>query len=300
MKEDFAAIAAQVRHDLCRHQVSEREHVIVDLLLRLSLDIGRPVARLPDKGFTAVTGISKGNVSTLLDGLVASRMISTSSKSSNESSNEYRVLPRGAHHEWLVRPRKAVADQERALAYLAAMQTVEQSELIPRDKSLSEAIADLAVETAAVAESRTGRFPNREPSQFPNREPVPESGTKPPPSIYEYSRSSVLEKRDLSFSSTRVSREPNGEDRHWLLGKLRRLTRLEAEIMRPQNDHQRRMGRLFWELEQKDVEWLKGALGDLVDRTDIPNKPAWFNRVMTSRLQEIHESRPGDRVAAPA
>ena len=109
-----------------------------------------------------------------------------------------------------------------------------------------------------------------------------------------YSRSSVLEKKidpdrvEKAGPVARLAR--SGGDREWLLAKLKRLPRVEQEIMKPQDGDQQRMGRLFWEAEESDTEWLKGILGDLVDRTDISNKAAWLNRSLTSRLKASHPS----------
>lgn len=81
-------------------------------------------------------------------------------------------------------------------------------------------------------------------------------------------------------------------EREWLVNKLRRIPRLEAEVMRPQNDFQRRISRMFWELEGKDCEWLKGIIGDLADRTDVPNKAAWFNTAATTYLRSLQANEP--------
>lgn len=95
------------------------------------------------------------------------------------------------------------------------------------------------------------------------------------------SRARVLE-------GTRSLSEP---DRAYLLAKLARMPRVEQEILRPQDADQRRMGRLFWELEQSDPAWLRDRVGGLPDRHEIGNKAAWLNRAMSSRAAMMQAGR---------
>jgi len=76
-------------------------------------------------------------------------------------------------------------------------------------------------------------------------------------------------------------------DREYLLGKLNRVPKLASEVLRPGDKHQRRISRLFWQLEHADPQWLAGVLGDLADRTEITNKAAWFNRAVTARVKML-------------
>lgn len=146
-----------------------------------------------------------------------------------------------------------------------------------------------------------------------NRNPVlpavahrPESGCT---EIEDRDRSVLIEKegsfsrvsRDREGSRKGVSGPPSpvsslpGEDagavgqsfnggREWLLAKLKRIPRLEAEVLRPQGQQQERIARLFWELEGSDPDWLRSTIGDLADDTAIGNKAAWFNIAATRRV----------------
>ena len=114
----------------------------------------------------------------------------------------------------------------------------------------------------------------------------------------------VIEK-DRSFSrldrdrgrSSASHREGKGAGggREYVLTKLRRIPRLEAEVMRPQTDGQRRLSRIFWEMEQADSDWLERTLAELADNTAILNKAAWFNTAV-SKLVEM--KRDAGRVGA--
>jgi integrase len=90
-------------------------------------------------------------------------------------------------------------------------------------------------------------------------------------------RDPLLENKEIS-----CSRVIEGGTRAYLLQKLKRLPRIEAEVLRPQNEQQQRMHRLFWELEQKDPRWLEATVAELVERTDVGNKASWLNTAMTS------------------
>ncbi len=157
---DWRALSDLVRHDLFRHQVSERECVIVDLLLRLSFDLGRSIAKVPRlEDFSAVTGISKGNALGTLQRLVDKRIILA-------EAGGYRILPRTVNHHWGASPRMNLAAAEKALMLLRALQSENQPDLIPRDPTLRDAIAEQAIQQArAVPESGTIAFPNQEPSR---------------------------------------------------------------------------------------------------------------------------------------
>jgi hypothetical protein len=157
---DWRALSDLVRHDLFRHQVSERECVIVDLLLRLSFDLGRSIAKVPRlEDFSAVTGISKGNVLGVLQRLVDKRVILA-------EAGGYRVVPRTVNHHWSVSPRMNLVAADKALVLLRALQSENQPELLPRDPTLRDAIAEQAIQQArAVPESGTTSFPNQEPSR---------------------------------------------------------------------------------------------------------------------------------------
>lgn len=104
-----------------------------------------------------------------------------------------------------------------------------------------------------------------------------------------------VKEEDLTrVPSTRVApdsgegaREDGQCDRAYLLAKLARMPRVEAEILRPQNGAQRRMGRLFWELERMDPQWLADRVGELPDRHEVPNKAAWLNRAMSERTKVL-------------
>ncbi len=116
----------------------------------------------------------------------------------------------------------------------------------------------------------------------------------------------VIEK-DRSFSrldrdrgrSSASHREGKGAGggREYVLTKLRRIPRLEAEVMRPQTDGQRRLSRIFWEMEQADSDWLERTLAELVDNTAILNKAAWFNTAV-SKLVEMKRRGDAGRVEA--
>jgi hypothetical protein len=79
----------------------------------------------------------------------------------------------------------------------------------------------------------------------------------------------------------------SSNDRQWLLAKLRRAPKLEAEILRPQDDQQRRMARMFWQLEVVALDWLKAFLGDAVDNPAIRNHAAHFNAAATEYLRTL-------------
>ena len=110
----------------------------------------------------------------------------------------------------------------------------------------------------------------------------------------------VIEK-DRSFSrldrdrGAEAEREKRSGGREYVLTKLRRIPRLEAEVMRPQTDGQRRLSRIFWEMEQADADWLERTLAELADNTAILNKAAWFNTAV-SKLVEM--KRHAGRVEA--
>ena len=94
-----------------------------------------------------------------------------------------------------------------------------------------------------------------------------------------------------------AEREKRSGGREYVLTKLRRIPRLEAEVMRPQTDGQRRLSRIFWEMEQADSDWLERTLAELVDNTAILNKAAWFNTAV-SKLVEMKRRGDAGRVEA--
>jgi hypothetical protein len=112
-------------------------------------------------------------------------------------------------------------------------------------------------------------------------------------------RSVLIEKiRSNDRDGDGISRLGRENERAYLLQKLKLMPRVQQEIMRPQNDDQRRMGRLFWKAEEKDVEWLKGIIGDLSTRTDVANKAAWLNKSLTTRFEASASQRPGRAIPA--
>lgn len=158
VEPDWPAIAAHVRQDIFRHHLSEREMVILDVLLRLSFDLGRAAAKVPRlEDFFACTGISKGNALGTLQRLVDKRILMA-------EAGAYRLLPRTADHHWSVSPRMNLGAAEKALLLLRALQSENQPELLPRDPTLRDALAEQAVAQAAagVPESGTQKFPNQE------------------------------------------------------------------------------------------------------------------------------------------
>ena len=80
-----------------------------------------------------------------------------------------------------------------------------------------------------------------------------------------------------------------------MLTKLRRIPRLEAEVMRPQTDRQRRLSRIFWEMEQADADWLERTLAELADNTAILNKAAWFNTAVSKLVEMKRDAGMGRR-----
>lgn len=185
----------------------------------------------------------------------------------------------------------------------------------------------LATEEPGLAAALAGVVDGEDPSPWPsppggsmepesgaNRNPVggqtgirsqPESGLKPESGrVAPESGSARASDRDRSgtrekeITSSRVPDRDRGEpesgltvDRLYLLNKLRRMHRLEQEILKPQSGFQERMGRLFWELEGADAEWLRGRMGELADRRDIVNKSAWLNKSMTARVAFLRAQR---------
>lgn len=150
----------------------------------------------------------------------------------------------------------------------------------------------LATEAPGLAEVLAALARQPDSGAPTNRIPVPDSG---------------VDRADRDRSGTRekgiyFSRVPDREDRvepdsgdagarAYLLTKLRRMHRLEQEILKPQSGFQERMGRLFWELECADANWLMERVGELADRVDIRNKSAWLNRTMTSRVAMLRAKR---------
>lgn len=104
----------------------------------------------------------------------------------------------------------------------------------------------------------------------------------------------VIEK-DRSFSRLDRDRGAAIGGREYVLTKLRRIPRLEAEVMRPQTDGQRRLSRLFWEMEQADSEWLERTLAELADNTAILNKAAWFNTAVSKLVEMKRDAGMGRR-----
>lgn len=112
----------------------------------------------------------------------------------------------------------------------------------------------------------------------------------------------LLEKKESLFSSTPIEiegvpksgtvMESDGfpGERRYLLEKLARMWRLEQEILKPQDERQRRMSRIFFELERDDSAWLVKTLGHLASLTQPMNKAAWLNVAMTSRMKMLKET----------
>lgn len=296
---DYPAVAAAVRADLWRHQVAEREHLLVEIILRLSFDHGRAVARVGRlEDFHPVTGFSRGNVCELLRALGLMRIVDVAGET-------YRVLPRTAHHHWLVKPRFELGREARAMALLCSLQTETQPDLLPRDKTLREQMAELAVESALEHEAPRAEPALRPAPPFPNQErigsrirngSVPESGTAAPPSSTEISvleiSNSDLMSSGRSFERTQLTGRAKGRFEQaatdqaigvtahyradgYVMGKLERRPRLRTELM----DGKTPTARKFAVLYARQPDQARALLGAAIEIGDKPggNAAAYLN-----------------------
>lgn len=184
--------ARAIRDQLRQFHFSERERLILEVVLEFSIEAGRPAARIPRPYFTALTGITKGNVSTTLERLVAKAVLVV-------EGELYRILPWSDLNRWMVAPRIQAGAWDAKRAELSALNGISQGELLQPEPSLKAARAAVCqdqdqawahgIEAARAAvervpDSGTNPFPNREPGESLTCEKsndlkgrVPDSGT---------------------------------------------------------------------------------------------------------------------------
>lgn len=277
MSDDLRALDARVRWDLRWHDVTAQQRALADLLLDLTFACGAEsvhVARLDDLG--RLLGTGRSHVSEFVKQLTGMAIIRV-------DGTKYRVRPRSSLHEWKVAWRK---DAEAVQRWLSEMRQANgaQQEWWREEKTIAQTVAEAEARVPVLGTPgylNEVRAALASPDVPVSGTCVPETGTSGQPLIDRSIR--VLEKKigtDRVEESIDFSRL-EGTDRGYLLKKLSRMHRLQQEILKPQNGDQRRMARLFWQAEEQDVEWLKGVLADLADRTDVANKAAWLNRTLT-------------------
>lgn len=179
-------LARQIQRSLREFHFTERERLLVEVILDYSLAAGRPAARIPRlEDFSTLTGISRGNVHSTLARLVAKGVLVT-------TADLYRILPWSDLNRWMIAPRVHRAKLEAKRAELeAANRRPKPGELFAPDPDLAEARAEVcqapapppaepwrhgleALRAAVTAVPDSGTNPPRRRSRFGNKPRVDE------------------------------------------------------------------------------------------------------------------------------
>lgn len=133
--------ARAMRQDLTRYKFAPAERSIIEMLIQLTFDQGRCNIRLDhQKDLALVTCLSRGETSRSLRSLIRQRLLQCDGAS-------YSLLPDSEH--WQARPMITRRDQETARAAIQRSQDLAQLELLPIDRTLSDAIAATSIENAS-------------------------------------------------------------------------------------------------------------------------------------------------------
>lgn len=141
---NYALLERLSRRALRRHALNERERLVAEIVLDFSYAIARPAALIPRQDlFVTLTGISKGNVSTVLGSLEAARILHII-----RAEALYTFLPDSS--TWKVKSRLA-SDAHNAAADRAETWLIETARISPEQLHLLPPFPDLTLLLAAEA-----------------------------------------------------------------------------------------------------------------------------------------------------
>jgi hypothetical protein len=204
MKPDFPALAAQFRQDMRRHNFTDRERRLLDLLVDLTYGRDRVavvIAELDELG--DALGMPRQNIWTALRGVRSKRVVDVS----DGRPPLYRVLPDATF--WQTKALIHSDAAARALRRIEAQNGPAQAELFPPAPSLSMAIAEASIDAAR---HRLGT-PSvidlvRPPSSNRLREEPPKTPAKGP-SVIESMTDKSPPLKSLEFTSSKASKLVN-------------------------------------------------------------------------------------------
>lgn len=319
---NFPLLERISRRALRRHALSERERLIAEIVLDFSYAIGRPAALIPRQDiFVTLTGITKGNVSTVLLSLESARILNII-----RAESIYTFLPDSS--TWRVRSRLtseahvAAADRTEVWLVETARIQPEQLHLLPplpdldlllaedARKALSSSetfnahseplVADAISHgysavprgsdlTARIADSLGLAVPLQPLNQSdPDIYPVPESGTSS-----RYGGNSHLNALNESYSSPLNAIQCAVPDS----GTMRRSENLEAELLAEITEvvgkpAMEKYGGFWRKLIRQDAIAVRDALSDLKLRRQDPRRKAvkCAGAWLRSRYQLIRKS----------
>jgi hypothetical protein len=168
----IAQAARSIRRGILARAFTLREWLLIEAILAMSLDAGRPEATVHAlDDFCILSGMDKSAVTKTLARLRQMLVLVSNPPS-------YRLLPQGPTHAWLVKPR---VDEVRAVAALARHTNPgpQQADLFDPDPDLEAARQAVCIEGASVVQSTTAPLSTRpQPSNcLENQRQTSDSGT---------------------------------------------------------------------------------------------------------------------------
>lgn len=275
---NLRAITGKVFADLDRAQVTPRQALLYGRLVRATLARGRQSVRIPRLEMFGRFKLSKGNVSEAINGavlpdgrrvpgLVDLGMIQV--RPATDGGLEVTVLPDAT--QWRCGWRFSREDDAAFVAELDAVADQVQGELLPAERGLAEAMAEVSAESAARGDarptsSRFGNGPARAVPELGTRSMV--TGTPVKPALYKagVTGEQVTEQTVLNRLERWLGESPHEEDRndfaHWSgFWRMKVVRPNPAKVARALDDFEAR-GREGWEASKSRV----GALKDLLRR----------------------------------
>lgn len=274
---NLRAIAGQVFADLDRARVTPRQALLYGRLVRATLARGRQSVRIPRLEMFGRFKLTRGNVADALNGcdvdgrrvpgLVDLGMLQV--KPSADGGLELTVLPDAT--QWRCEWRFSREEDAAFIADLDAVAGQVQGELMPAERGLEEALAEVSAENAARGDarptsSRFGNGPARAVPELGTRSMV--TGTPVKPALYKagVTGEQVTEQTVLNRLERWLGESPHEEDRndfaHWSgFWRMKVVRPNPAKVARALDDFEAR-GREGWEASKSRV----GALKDLLRR----------------------------------